>query len=37
MAGADGEEKFEFFESKKRKKYRAKYRKRVPLRKTPMD
>jgi len=29
------QERAEFFESKKRKKYRARYRKRVELRRTP--
>jgi len=30
------EERAEFFESKKKKKYRARYRKRVKYRKTPI-
>jgi len=31
------DEKLEFFESRKRKKHRRRYKKRVELRKTPID
>lgn len=36
MADGSEQEKAEFFESKKRKKHRAKYRKRVKYRKIPI-
>jgi hypothetical protein len=32
----NGQERLEFFESRKRKKYRVRYRKRVKYRKTPL-
>jgi hypothetical protein len=36
MADDGGQERAEFFESRKRKKYKAKYRKRVKYRKIPI-